>query len=45
VPIFGMSTSALVLGEGLETWKLAAAGLVLGGLALNIFWPRYSQMR
>jgi O-acetylserine/cysteine efflux transporter len=45
VPIFGMSTSALVLGEGLETWKLAAAGLVLVGLALNIFWPRYSQMR
>jgi O-acetylserine/cysteine efflux transporter len=45
VPIFGMSTSALVLGEGLEIWKLAAAGLVLGGLALNMFWPRYSQMR
>jgi O-acetylserine/cysteine efflux transporter len=45
VPIFGMSTSALVLGEGLEIWKLAAAGLVLGGLALNLFWPRYSQMR
>jgi O-acetylserine/cysteine efflux transporter len=45
VPIFGMSTSALILGEGLENWKLAAAGLVLGGLALNIFWPRYSQIR
>jgi O-acetylserine/cysteine efflux transporter len=45
VPIFGMSTSALVLGEGLEIWKLAAAALVLGGLALNMFWPRYSQMR
>jgi O-acetylserine/cysteine efflux transporter len=45
VPIFGMSTSALILGEGLETWKLAAAGLVLGGLALNMFWPRYSQIR
>jgi O-acetylserine/cysteine efflux transporter len=45
VPIFGMSTSALVLGEGLEIWKLASAGLVLGGLALNLFWPRYSQMR
>jgi O-acetylserine/cysteine efflux transporter len=45
VPIFGMSTSAFFLGEGLEIWKLAAAGLVLGGLALNMFWPRYSQIR
>lgn len=40
VPIFGFATSALVLGEELQDWKLAAAALVLGGLALNLLWPR-----
>jgi len=28
-----------VLGESLPGWKLLAAGLVLGGLALNLLWP------
>jgi len=28
------------LGEPLPGWKLAAAALVLGGLALNLLWPR-----
>ena len=45
VPVFGMSSSALILGEALPTWKMIAAGLVLSGLAINLFWPRYSQMR
>jgi O-acetylserine/cysteine efflux transporter len=40
VPVFGMSSSALWLGESLPGWKLAAAALVLGGLALNLLWPR-----
>lgn len=40
VPVFGISSSALLLGEPLQPWKLGAAGLVLGGLALNLFWPR-----
>jgi O-acetylserine/cysteine efflux transporter len=40
VPVFGMATSALALGEPLPAWKLGAAALVLGGLALNLFWPR-----
>lgn len=39
VPIFGMSTAALVLGESLPAWKLIAAALVLSGLALNLLWP------
>lgn len=42
VPIFGMGTSALVLAEPLQDWKLAAAGLVMAGLALNLLWPRLS---
>ena len=40
VPVFGMGASALVLAEGLPGWKLAAAGLVIGGLAINVVGPR-----
>lgn len=40
VPVFGMASSLWWLGEPLPGWKLAAAALVLGGLALNLLWPR-----
>jgi O-acetylserine/cysteine efflux transporter len=40
VPVFGLGTSALVLGEPLQLWKIAAAVLVLSGLALNLLWTR-----
>jgi O-acetylserine/cysteine efflux transporter len=40
VPVFGLGTSALVLGEPLQGWKLTAAALVIGGLALNLLAPR-----
>jgi O-acetylserine/cysteine efflux transporter len=40
VPVFGMGASAWMLAEGLPGWKLAAAALVLAGLALNLLWPR-----
>jgi len=40
VPVFGMGASALMLGEALPPWKLAAAALVMAGLALNLLWPR-----
>jgi O-acetylserine/cysteine efflux transporter len=39
VPVFGMGASALVLGEGLPVWKLAAAALILAGLAINLAAP------
>ena len=39
VPLFGMGCSAWLLGESLPTWKLAAAALVMTGLALNLLWP------
>lgn len=39
VPLFGMGSSALWLGESLPGWKLTAAALVMGGLALNLLWP------
>lgn len=41
VPVFGMGASALWLGEPLPAWKLGAAGLVLGGLALGLLYPRW----
>ena len=41
VPVFGMGASALYLNEPLQDWKLAGAALVMGGLAVSIFWPRY----
>ncbi|HYE42909.1 MAG TPA: EamA family transporter [Caulobacteraceae bacterium] len=40
VPVFGMGASLMWLGEPLPGWKLAAAALVMTGLALSILWPR-----
>jgi O-acetylserine/cysteine efflux transporter len=40
VPVFGMGASSLLLAETLPGWKLAAAALVLAGLAINLFGPR-----
>ena len=40
IPVFGMGASALWLGEPLPAWKLVAATLVMGGLAVNLMWPR-----
>ena len=40
VPLFGMGSAALWLGEELPAWKLGAAALVIGGLALNLLWPQ-----
>ena len=40
VPIFGMLSSAVFLGESLPGWKFQAAALVIAGLALNLFGPR-----
>ncbi len=45
VPVFGIGASALLLGESLPAWKLAAAALVLAGLALNLLWPRLRAAR
>jgi O-acetylserine/cysteine efflux transporter len=40
VPVFGMGASAILLHESLPLWKLAAAALVLAGLAVNMLWPK-----
>lgn len=40
VPVLGLFSSALFLGESLPGWKLQAAALVLAGLVLCVFGPR-----
>lgn len=43
VPVFGIGSSAALLGEALPAWKLIAGGLVLGGLTIGLFWPRLAR--
>ena len=45
VPVFGMGASALLMDEPLQPWKLGAAALVMGGLAVNFFWPLTERFR
>jgi len=45
VPVFGMAASAWWLAEPLPGWKLAAAALIMAGLALNLIWPRLFAVR
>lgn len=45
VPVFGFLGSAILLGEPLQGWKLAASGLVVAGLGLNLFGPRLFNPR
>jgi O-acetylserine/cysteine efflux transporter len=45
VPVFGLGSSALLLGEGLPAWKLIATGLVIGGLVINLLSTRRSGRR
>ena len=43
VPIFGMGAAAYFLSESLPLWKILAAGLVITGLVVNLFWPTLFQ--
>jgi O-acetylserine/cysteine efflux transporter len=43
VPIFGMCASAYFLSEPLPMWKILAAGLVIAGLVVNLFWPNLEK--
>ena len=38
--IDGYTLASNALGESLPGWKLAAAGLVLAGLVVNLTWPK-----
>jgi O-acetylserine/cysteine efflux transporter len=39
VPVFGISLSAVILGERLTAFQITGAGLIFCGLALTL-WPR-----
>lgn len=45
IPVFGISSSAWLLGEALPLWKIGATALVLAGLAVNLLWPTLMQRR
>jgi O-acetylserine/cysteine efflux transporter len=45
IPIFGLGASALWLSEPLPAWKLAAAALVIGGLAAGVLYPMWRSRR
>jgi O-acetylserine/cysteine efflux transporter len=45
VPVVGMLSSALVLREPLPAWKVQAGGLVIAGLAVNLFANRFGPRR
>lgn len=45
VPVFGMAASVIWLGEPMPAWKIAAAALVIAGLAISVFYPRLRQLR
>ncbi|CAM4254159.1 EamA family transporter [Bordetella muralis] len=45
VPVFGILSSAVLLGEALPAWKIIAAALVLGGLSLNVYASRVRSKR
>ncbi|WP_231970129.1 EamA family transporter [Polynucleobacter necessarius] len=43
VPIFGVGAAAYFLAEPLPVWKILAAGLVIAGLVINLFWPNIER--
>lgn len=45
VPVFGMGAAVLWLGEPMPPWKVAAAMLVILGLAVSVFYPRLQRAR
>ncbi len=41
VPVTGMISATVLLGEPMQWWKITAGALVLGGLAINLFGTRF----
>src|SRR5690606_14418598 len=41
VPVFGMSSSALLLGEAFGTLRIVAAVLIVVGLVMNVYNPQW----
>jgi O-acetylserine/cysteine efflux transporter len=45
VPVFGMSSAAIVLGEAFGPLRIVAAILIVAGLILNVFNPQWLARR
>jgi O-acetylserine/cysteine efflux transporter len=45
VPVFGMASSAAILGEPMPPWKLLAGAMVLGGIAIITVVPLLRRRR
>jgi O-acetylserine/cysteine efflux transporter len=46
VPVFGFASSAIILHESLQLWKIGAMLLIMAGLAVNLLWrPRKAVIR
>jgi O-acetylserine/cysteine efflux transporter len=46
VPVFGFASSAIILHEQLQLWKIGAMLLIMAGLAVNLLWrPRKAVIR
>lgn len=45
VPILGMSTAALFMGEGFSFWQLMGSVLVMTGLLINVFGGRIKSKK
>ncbi len=41
VPFFGMISGNLIFNEPMQSWKLHAAWLIIGGLCINILGSRW----
>lgn len=41
IPVVGILGSGFFLGEAFQAWKLVAGSLVIGGLCINLFSPRF----
>jgi O-acetylserine/cysteine efflux transporter len=45
VPVIAMGSSAWILGEPLQTWKICSSVLIIGGLVLNFLSSRYKKKK
>lgn len=45
IPIVGLASSVIFLSEPLQTWKIEAGLLVIGGLCINLLGARFFLMR
>lgn len=45
VPVVGIASSVLILGESFELWKMAAGLLVIGGLCINLLGSHFFRKK